>query len=141
MSSDYPLKRESDTSFLTSGFYYNSVSSGLLSIPLGPFQIFIKIHGDICNFVTPATSWSLVSTTPVKNNCRGRFYRRVTIAGVVDFSCMFISYEADDNLLPITTITEINSGNNNTGDNFLPATTTPAMKQLLHISLSTFTSK
>jgi hypothetical protein len=51
MSSDYPLKRESDTRFLTSGFYCDSVSSGPMSIPLGPFQIFSKIRGDIHNFV------------------------------------------------------------------------------------------
>ncbi len=32
-------------------FFHNLVSTGPLSIPLGPFRIFIKFRGDICNFV------------------------------------------------------------------------------------------
>jgi hypothetical protein len=32
-------------------FFHESVSPGPLSIPLGPFQIFMTIRGDIHNFV------------------------------------------------------------------------------------------
>ncbi len=32
---------------LTSDFFHKSVSPGPLSIQLGPFRIFSKIHGDI----------------------------------------------------------------------------------------------
>jgi hypothetical protein len=32
-------------------FFHESVSPGPLSTPLGPFQIFIKIRGDIPSFV------------------------------------------------------------------------------------------
>ncbi len=45
------MKRESDTRFLTSGCFQESVSPGPLSISLGPFQIFMKIGEDIHNFV------------------------------------------------------------------------------------------
>jgi hypothetical protein len=37
--------------FLTSSFGHESDSSGPLSIPLGPFRIFMQIHGGIRNFV------------------------------------------------------------------------------------------
>ncbi len=40
---DSLLSRESDTRFSTSNFFHKSVSPGLLSIPLGQFQIFSKI--------------------------------------------------------------------------------------------------
>jgi hypothetical protein len=37
--------------FLNFRFFHESVSPGPLSISLGPFQIFTKIHRDILNFV------------------------------------------------------------------------------------------
>jgi hypothetical protein len=37
--------------FLSSGFSHELVSLGPPSIPLGPFQIFTKIRGDIRAFV------------------------------------------------------------------------------------------
>jgi hypothetical protein len=42
-------QRDSATRFSTSGFFHGSVSAKSLSIPLGPFQIFLKISGDIRN--------------------------------------------------------------------------------------------
>ncbi len=42
-------KRDSATRFSTSGFFHESVSPYPLSIPLGPFRIFLKIRGDICS--------------------------------------------------------------------------------------------
>jgi hypothetical protein len=44
----------SDTRFSTSGFFHEPVSPGPMSIPLGPFQSFSKILGDIleCMFIT-----------------------------------------------------------------------------------------
>ncbi len=40
---------DSATRFSTSGFFHESVSPKPLSTPLGPFRIFLKIPGDICN--------------------------------------------------------------------------------------------
>jgi hypothetical protein len=42
----YPLKGQCNEIF-ASGFFHESVSPKPLSIPLGPFQIFLKIRGDI----------------------------------------------------------------------------------------------
>ncbi len=42
-----PLKGQCHEIF-TSGVFYESVSPKNLSTPLQPFQIFLKIHGDIC---------------------------------------------------------------------------------------------
>jgi len=39
--------RDSVTRFFASGFFYESVSPQPQSIPLGPFQIFSKIRGEI----------------------------------------------------------------------------------------------
>jgi hypothetical protein len=47
--------------FSTSGFFHNSVSPGPLSIPIGSFQIFLKIRGVFAN-----ECLSAVSTTPAK---------------------------------------------------------------------------
>jgi hypothetical protein len=44
-----PLKRDSVTRFFPSRFFHESVSPKPLSIPLRPFQIFLKIRGDICS--------------------------------------------------------------------------------------------
>jgi hypothetical protein len=41
------LYRDSVTRFFTSGFFHESVSPQPQRIPLGPFQIFSKIRGDI----------------------------------------------------------------------------------------------
>jgi hypothetical protein len=60
----------------TSGFVNESVSPWPLSILLGSFNFFMKIRGDICNFIllTPAISCSLVSRTPLI------YFRRVIVA-------------------------------------------------------------
>jgi hypothetical protein len=81
--------RESDKRFLTSGIFHESMSPGPLSIPLGLFQIFSKIHGDICEWVlspvsmSPAISCSPVLTTPaithfsrIFSDPRCRWYRQ-----------------------------------------------------------------
>ncbi len=44
-------QRESDTRFSNFKLFHVSVSPGPLSIPLGPFLIFMKIRGDIRYFV------------------------------------------------------------------------------------------
>ncbi len=40
-------KRDSVTRFFASGLFHESVSTQPQSIPVGPFQIFSKIRGDI----------------------------------------------------------------------------------------------
>jgi hypothetical protein len=45
------LESKSDRRFLTSSFFHESVYSGALSFPMGPFRIFMKICGDINNFI------------------------------------------------------------------------------------------
>jgi hypothetical protein len=39
--------RDSVTRFFASGFFHESVSPQPQSIPLGPFEFFLKIRGDI----------------------------------------------------------------------------------------------
>ncbi len=61
---------EYDKRFLTSGIFHESMSPGPLSIPFGLFKTFLKIHGDICEWMlspvsmSPAMSCSPVLTTP-----------------------------------------------------------------------------
>jgi hypothetical protein len=43
----YKFYRESVTRFFASGFFHESVFPQPQSIPFRPFQIFLKIHGDI----------------------------------------------------------------------------------------------
>ncbi len=69
------IQRLSDTSFLNSGFYHGSVSSGPMNISFGPFWIILKTHGDIRNFVFVAGV----------NDTGNKLLTRVNnIAGVVD---------------------------------------------------------
>ncbi len=55
------------TRFFASGFFHESVSPQPQSIPLGPFKIFAKIHGDMRKprSTTPVANLPTVSTTPL----------------------------------------------------------------------------
>jgi hypothetical protein len=43
------FKRGSVTRFFAFGFFHESVSPKPLIMPIGPFQIFLKIRGDLCS--------------------------------------------------------------------------------------------
>jgi hypothetical protein len=59
------LIRDSATRFSTPGFLHESVSPKPLSMPLGPFPIFLEIHGDIhssiftTGFVDTSGKWKI----------------------------------------------------------------------------------
>ncbi len=81
--------REYDKRFLTSGIFHESMLPRPLSIPLGLFNIFSKIHGDIWEWMlspvsmSPAMSCSPVLSTPaithfsrIFSDPRCRWYRQ-----------------------------------------------------------------
>ncbi len=100
-------------------FFYESVSPGPLSIPLGSFRLFSKIRRDDhesmfisgvndCSTVstTPLTNLSVVSLTPAINLCQGFSL----IGGVIDTGDKFIIGVVDtaEKWSPMTTTPMIN---------------------------------
>jgi hypothetical protein len=58
-------KRDSATRFSISGIFHESVSPKPLSLPLGPFQIFSKIFGDIRSSRCTTAKWQKSSIKKV----------------------------------------------------------------------------
>jgi hypothetical protein len=85
---------------------------GPLSIPMGPFRICTKIRGDIPYDDNGDTLWP-VSLIPGIHYRRGRCYRRK-----INRRCHGIDKNPGQSLI---------TGNNDTGDNLSPVTTTLAI--------------
>ena len=70
------------TRFSTSGFFHESVSPKPLSIPLGPFQIFSKIRGDISSSrLTTGISATGGKIATGINNTGGKFATGINDTG------------------------------------------------------------
>jgi hypothetical protein len=68
-------ERDNATRFSASGFFHESVSLKPLSIPLGPFQIFLKI----CRQKFATQDAPLVSLTPVANRKKSSIRKVIII--------------------------------------------------------------
>ena len=101
-------QRESDTRFLTSGFFHESVSPRPPSIPLGPFRIFRKFAEILKKKIFTNEYLSQLSTTPAISGVNDTGKKLSRGNNQKALNCSPVSTTPPKNCSPVSTTPPIN---------------------------------